>query len=144
MIEPGLTICVRCRTRDAVAIFDPGERWAEAVCFDCIEDWLERVRAAAVNEAGAVLVAVAGDELELGEADPAARRLLERLSSSGAEQARRRCWAILPDGSRCRRRATAGPDGSPFLCETHRHGCRVPGLGWRDGVPSGRVLEAVA
>lgn len=141
MISPGLTICSRCRARDAVLTLEPFERWAEDLCFECVDLELERLQAAAVDVTGADLIAVARDELELGIADPRVRERAEKISTPAATQSRRRCWAILPDGTRCRRKATAGRYGAETVCETHRHGCRLPGLGWRDGVPQGRILE---
>jgi hypothetical protein len=144
VITPGLTICYRCRTRDAELVLEPGERWAEALCFACIADLIERENAVAVNRDAAALIAVAGGELELRESG--AGDLAETISTPALEQARRRCWAFLPAGTRCKRKATCGPPGQPFLCDTHRHGCKVPGLGWTlEGRPAtDRILEAAA
>lgn len=141
LIKPGLTICSRCRARDAVVTLEPFERWAEDLCFECVDVELERIAAAAVDVTAADLIAVARDELELGRAAPAVRERAEKISTSAATQSKRRCWAILPDGTRCRRRATAGRYGAETVCETHRHGCRLPGLGWRDGIPQGVIVE---
>jgi hypothetical protein len=146
LITPGLTLCYRCKTRDAVAILtEPGrERYPEALCFECIEDDLERENAAHVSRAGADLIAVAHDELDLALAEPAVRELRRKIDTPAQAQADARCWAVLPDASRCRRRATVGHDpAEPFLCDTHRHGCQVPGLGWTlDGRPCGRIRPA--
>lgn len=148
LITPGLTLCYRKCGRDAVLIVtEPGrERYPEALCFECLEDDLERERAAGVNRHAADLQAVAGDELELERAEPAVRDLREKISTPALEQSRRRCWAFRPDGKRCTRAATAGHDpAAPYLCETHRHGCQVPGLGWNlAGNPQGRPVAASA
>ena len=132
LITPGLTLCYRCRSRDAVAVLtEPGrDRYPEALCFECIEEDLEQARAAAVSRHGAGLIAAARDELELERAEPQVRHLRERLSTPAAVRLERRCWAMIPDGSRCRRDATITRGGRPLFCDTHRHAAKVPAGGW--------------
>lgn len=140
LITPGLTLCYRCKNRDAVAVLtQPGrERYPEALCFDCIEDEIERENAATVNRHAEALAGASRDELELHEAEPQVRDLLERLSTPAAVRLERRCWAMIPDGSRCRRDATVTRGGRALVCDSHRHGCRVPAKGWTSsGQPQG-------
>lgn len=148
LIIPGLTLCQRKCGRDADAVVtEPGrERYPEVLCFDCIDQDLEREAASHVSRPSAALLAVAGDELELEYAEPAARDLLHKLATPATAQAAARCWAMLPDGSRCRRPATAGRTAAAlFYCETHRHGCEVPEHGWSPwGRPVGPIRHATA
>ena len=143
LITPGLTQCSRCRARDAVAVLtEPGrERWPEPLCFDCIEVMLEHENAAGVSVHAAALQAVARDELELRIADPQVRAMRENLSTPAAVRLERRCWAMIPDGSRCRRDATITRGGRALVCDTHGHGCRVPAGGWTS---SGQAQGPVA
>ena len=141
-------MCAACRTRDAAVIEDPGERWARPLCFDCAEDVLDRLNAFGEHREAAEMIVGAKEEavyrpLPAPRVDweTADRSKLERLRAlwRAFEAERRmveRCWAILGDGSRCRREAAdAG------VCETHAvMGCRLPGLGWQGGEPQGRIV----
>ena len=144
-LAPGLTVCADCRSADAVLTSDPGERWARHLCFDCAEDELDRL--CTPREFHELLVRA--------RSNPAFRPLpvppldwescdwskVEALRGSWVRFRERvrdleRCWALLPGGGRCVRRASA--EG---VCETHwRQGCTVPGLGWSGETPQGRMM----
>lgn len=142
---PGLTVCAACRSRDAVLVDEPGERWARPLCFECAEAELE-LASVPVGMVG--LLKSAREEWRYRPL-PAPRQDWEtadhsRLNALRAswlvfEAARRevdRCWACLPSGSRCVREAF-----SEGVCSTHFvQGCTVPGLGWSGDDPRGRMV----
>lgn len=150
LIAPGLTLCGRCRRRDAELVYtDPAaltRRAAEPelLCFDCLELELERERARAINPRAATLEAIAAGELERPyHLDDATERLLEKASTPRAVQRARRCHAIRPDGTRCVRAATVAGrySDAPYVCDTCADAHRpTPGLGWTDdGEPRGNL-----
>lgn len=149
-IQPGLTLCAACRSRDAVVTVDPDERWARPLCFDCVEDLLERENALHIHRGAVELIQRAHREpvrplpaplVDWETADHS--KLLELRAQWRAYEAAAvrtlagaaRCWAIVADGSRCVR-----DEQEQGLCETHLvRGARVPGLGWRGDEPQGPV-----
>lgn len=147
VLEPGVTLCADCRSRDAEVVSDPDDRWARAVCFECVEDFLERDKARSVSvEAADVIVRATGEaryrplpvvvpkEPDMSKVEEL-RRQWRRFSATVVDAGR--CWAALADGSRCVR--AAAEEG---VCETHAiKGCTLPGLGWRGGVPQGRMVS---
>jgi hypothetical protein len=149
VIVPGLTVCHSCRIADASVTVDPGERFARPLCFDCLEHELERdslepgFRALldAARESGRYF-RPAPRTVDLDTADYSKlnglRRQWDRYQLTLEQTSSPRCWAILPAGDRCSRPASV----DEFLCDTHRAGCTVPGLGWADGRPCGQTVTA--
>ncbi len=144
----GLTLCARCRTRDAVLTLDPDERWAQHLCFDCLEDFLERDEAAGINRVAVTLLQRAQEEparplpVKLEDWRTTDQSKLNELRAQWRAYERTlagapRCWALRPDGSRCVR-----DESERGLCETHlNNGCTMPGLGWSvEGKPIGRIV----
>ena len=152
VLEPGLTLCAVCRARDAVLVEDPGERWQRPLCFECADDVLDRMNAHGIAPAAEEMILGARKELvyrplpvpvvDWETADHSKLNVLRaQWQAYEAGNARRlagasRCWAIVPDGSRCVR----DEDGQG-VCWTHAlQGCRIPGLGWDGDKPIGRVI----
>lgn len=80
LIVPGATLCSRCRDRFAEVTLEPGQRYAEDLCFECVELELERYRAVAVNLTAADLAQAARSSRGLADVDPDVRELADRLS----------------------------------------------------------------
>jgi len=154
LIRPGLTLCERCRRRNAVLVLsDPDAltrraAWPELLCFECLEEELESERARAISPHAAAMQDLAHGRLERPFIlDAKTEQMIERLSTPSSVRLAKRCQAILPDGSRCGRVATVAGRYSerPIVCETCRdRGRSVPGLGWTpDGQAKGRAVPFV-
>lgn len=150
-LVPGLTLCADCRTRDAELTVDPGERWARHICFDCLEDVIERENAVHIDRSAVNLIQRARREparplpVPITDWETADQSKLVRLRAQWRAYAglgmrtlagASRCWAVLPTGVRCGRQ-----EHEAGLCETHLYrGASVPGLGWAEDVPQGPIV----
>jgi len=152
LLVAGSTLCNVCRDERAILVWEPQERWAEPLCADCADDRIERGEVAALYPAQAARISRARQETARPLPRPPVRwdkdmerelRLFRIRYQAQAERPdeEERCIAIVAAG-RCVRRAQVGGDGwEGRLCETHSlNGCRLPGLGWRDGSPTGRII----
>lgn len=149
LIVPGLTLCANRCGRDAELVADAGERWAKPICFDCLEDLIERENAVEINRSAVEQIQRARTETRYRPPRFVPERI-DDLDHSKLLELRRtwllyrdrvaerdRCWAILPRGDRCLRRAAV--DG--YLCETHAElGGRMPGLGWKGEQACGNII----
>lgn len=151
LIIPGLTLCGRCRARNAVLAWSDPEALTrraaepELLCFECLELELERERARAISPHAAAMQDLAHGRLERPFVlDAKTEAMIERLSTPSSVRLARRCRAVLPDGRRCGRDATVPGRyaDSPQVCETCANAGRpVPGLGWTaDGAPRGGLV----
>ena len=147
-LVPGLTLCVERCGRFAELTVDPAERWARPLCFECVEELVERENAVAVSRDALERIDQARKNVRYRPLPPA-RVDLETADQTKLNELRAqwrayerslsvtpRCWAIRADGSRCIRvEAEAG------LCETHlATGARLPGLGWNGDTPVGATI----
>ena len=158
LLLPGLTVCADCRNHPAILTWDAGETWATPLCADCTDQRIDREQAATINRDAVNLIQQARRETTRPLPRPPARFGPDEQRELKAFQRRYRaalraelgqlapalddrCVAIVAAGDgRCRRRAESTQGWK--LCDTHTiMGCRLPGLGWKDGSPVGRIIQ---
>lgn len=150
----GLTLCADDRIRDAEIVWGADQAEPEFLCIDCADRRIERETALGVSRGFVELLDRARQEtvirplpvppVDLETADrsklEAIRRSYEAFKVSRAAETLEasRCFAMLPDGSRCARSHDGGEEG---VCETHAYiGYRLPLQGWAGGEARGRVI----
>ena len=147
-LVPGLTLCAERCGRFAELTVDPAERWARPLCFECVEELVERENAVAVSRDALEQIDQARKNVRYRPLPPARVDLatadqtkLNELKAQWRAYERSlsvtsRCWAIIADGTRCVR-----DEAETGLCETHlATGARLPGLGWDGDTPVGATI----